>query len=86
MQHCGLSPVSCVSQDASKLLEAWQKLLLDPSTTIPAAGCLRGQLLSLVSALVDNVVAANKTAAASNGIAALTAVLRLLELNPNIAR
>ena len=52
-----------------------------------AGGCLRGQLLSLVSTLVEDLAAGKAAAAAADGgIAVLTAVLRLLELNPNIAR
>lgn len=86
------------------VLEAWQQLLLDPRTTLAAGGALRGQLLSLASALVDEVVGAAGSAAgaaaakgntqtaadggktSSKGIAVLTALLRLLELNPNISR
>lgn len=75
------------------LLSAWQQLLLEPSTTLPAAGCLRGQLLSMVSCLIEDVLAGKTAAAAAGGgdggdvgVAALTAVLRLLQLNPNIVR
>lgn len=68
------------------LLGAWQRVLLDPSTTLAAGSCLRGQLLSLVSCLVEDVVAAKDTAAGRDGTAVLVAALRLLELNPNIHR
>lgn len=80
------------------MLAAWQQLLLAPRTTLPAAGCLRGQLLSLVAAMIEEVVAAAAAAgsrhkppsAGGDGhekpLAVLIAVLRLLELNPNIAR
>jgi hypothetical protein len=73
-------------QDASVLLDAWQRVLLDPSTTLAAGSCLRGQLLSLVSSLVEDVVAAKDTAAGRDKAAVLVAALRLMELNPNIHR
>jgi hypothetical protein len=73
-------------QDASVVLDAWQRLLLDPSTTLAAGSCLRGHLLRLVSVLVEDVAAGKATAAGADGTAVLTAVLRLLELNPNISR
>lgn len=78
--------LSLLLQDASVVLEAWQRLLLDPSTTLAAGSCLRGHLLSLVSILVEDVAAGKATAAGTDGTAVLTAVLRLLELNPNISR
>lgn len=77
----------CVTlQDASVLLDAWQRLLLDPATTLAAGGSLRGQLLSRVSCLIDDVVAGKATAAGRDGTAVLVAALRLLQLNPNINR
>lgn len=74
------------AQDASVLLDAWQRLLLDPSTTLPAGSSLRGQLLTLVSGLIEDVAAGKPTAAGRDGTAVLVAALRLLDLNPDISR
>lgn len=64
-------------------MELWLVLVADPATTLPAASCLRGQLLRVVSLLIDSLNPATGVGAAAD---AVTAVLRVLELNPNAVR
>jgi hypothetical protein len=69
------------------MLDVWQQLLVQPTTTLPAASCLRGQLLSMLGLLVEAVL--TDTAAKHNlmsPVAVMTAMMRLLEFNHSIGR
>eukprot|EP00879_Flechtneria_rotunda_P027189 GHRR01029067.1.p1 GENE.GHRR01029067.1~~GHRR01029067.1.p1 ORF type:complete len:739 (+),score=326.62 GHRR01029067.1:246-2462(+) len=77
---------ACQSTDGLQILGTWQKLLVAPTTTLPAAGCLHGNLLSMVSMLIDTVLSGKAEQLQIAQSAAVLAVLRLLELNPNISR
>jgi hypothetical protein len=75
----------CAVQDHAQVLEVWQRLLEHPVTTL-AASSLRGQLLSMLSMLVDAVASGKAAELGITATAAATAVLRLVEFNPNINR
>lgn len=68
------------------MLDVWQQLLVRPDTSLAAAACLKGQLLAMLSLLVDAVEAGTAQQAGLTPLAVATAVLRLLDFNQNIAR
>ncbi len=75
---------SACSQDGARMLALWHRLLVQPATTLPAAGCLRGLLLRVASSLV---VAAVSGAAPQHDMHAVSiALMRVLELCPPLER
>lgn len=76
------APPSPRSQHGEQLLQTWQKLLVQPSTTLPAGGCLRGLLTRVAGTLVDAVVAGRLPQQDTYAVG--VALMRLLELSSGL--